>query len=88
MVWPQSVGQLEELVALCCHVPRVPLGTGHEGGINAVQGGNSFDLCHTDTLTELSLQDFLVTVGPVSPAKAFNSHLCGAGLWFPVETAG
>lgn len=41
MVWPQAVGQVQELAALChrCRVPMVPFGTGTglEGGVNAVQ---------------------------------------------------
>ena len=41
VVWPQAVGQVQELAALCyrCRVPMVPFGTGTglEGGVNAVQ---------------------------------------------------
>lgn len=40
-MWPQAVGQVQELAALCyrCRVPMVPFGTGTglEGGVNAVQ---------------------------------------------------
>lgn len=41
VVWPQAVGQVQELAALChrSRVPMVPFGTGTglEGGVNAVQ---------------------------------------------------
>ncbi|NXQ90723.1 LDHD protein, partial [Nyctibius grandis] len=41
VVWPQAVGQVQELAALCHrhHVPMVPFGTGTgvEGGVNAVK---------------------------------------------------
>nr|XP_021390882.2 probable D-lactate dehydrogenase, mitochondrial isoform X1 [Lonchura striata domestica] len=41
VVWPQAVGQVQELAALCHRrrVPMVPFGTGTglEGGVNAVQ---------------------------------------------------
>ncbi|NWI54003.1 LDHD protein, partial [Calyptomena viridis] len=89
VVWPQSVGQVQELAALCyrCRVPMVPFGTGTglEGGVNAVQGGVCFDLSRMDTITELSLEDFSVTVEPGVTRKALNSHLRGTGLWFPVD---
>lgn len=95
VVWPQAVGQVQELAALChrCRVPMVPFGTGTglEGGVNAVQvpppppaalsppglsgpgraqspgspvcqGGVCFDLSRMDGITELSLEDFSVTV--------------------------
>ncbi|XP_027554070.1 probable D-lactate dehydrogenase, mitochondrial isoform X1 [Neopelma chrysocephalum] len=89
VVWPQSVGQVQELAALCYRrrVPMVPFGTGTglEGGVNAVQGGVCFDLSRMDTIAELSLEDFSVTVEPGVTRKALNSHLRGTGLWFPVD---
>ncbi|NWX68728.1 LDHD protein, partial [Alca torda] len=89
VVWPQSVGQVQELAALCyrCRVPMVPFGTGTglEGGVNAVQGGVCFDLSRMDAITELSLEDFSVAVEPGVTRKALNSHLHGTGLWFPVD---
>ncbi|XP_075571497.1 putative D-lactate dehydrogenase, mitochondrial isoform X2 [Pelecanus crispus] len=89
VVWPQAVGQVQELAALCsrCHVPMVPFGTGTglEGGVNAVQGGVCFDLSRMDAITELSLEDFSVAVEPGVTRKALNSHLRGTGLWFPVD---
>ncbi|NXW24956.1 LDHD protein, partial [Circaetus pectoralis] len=89
VVWPQAVGQVQELAALCyrCHVPMVPFGTGTglEGGVNAVQGGVCFDLSRMDAIAELSLEDFSVTVEPGVTRKALNSHLRGTGLWFPVD---
>ncbi|NXC23568.1 LDHD protein, partial [Campylorhamphus procurvoides] len=92
VVWPQSVGQVQELAKLChrCHVPMVPFGTGTglEGGVNAVQGSVCFDLSRMDTIAELSLEDFSVTVEPGVTRKALNSHLRGTGLWFPVGTMG
>ncbi|NWQ62814.1 LDHD protein, partial [Neopipo cinnamomea] len=92
VVWPRSVGQVQELAALCYRrrVPMVPFGTGTglEGGVNAVQGGVCFDLSRMDTIAELSLEDFSVTVEPGVTRKALNSHLCGTGLWFPVGTVG
>ncbi|NXW39385.1 LDHD protein, partial [Phaetusa simplex] len=90
VVWPQSVGQVQELAALCyrCRVPMVPFGTGTglEGGVNAVQGGVCFDLSRMDAIAELSLEDFSVAVEPGVTRKALNSHLRGTGLWFPVGT--
>ncbi|NXW09176.1 LDHD protein, partial [Fregetta grallaria] len=92
VVWPQAVGQVQELAALCyrCRVPMVPFGTGTglEGGVNAVQGGVCFDLSRMDAIAELSLEDFRVAVEPGVTRKALNSHLCGTGLWFPVGTVG
>ncbi|NXV33019.1 LDHD protein, partial [Rissa tridactyla] len=92
VVWPQSVGQVQELAALCyrCRVPMVPFGTGTglEGGVNAVQGGVCFDLSRMDAIAELSLEDFSVAVEPGVTRKALNSHLRGTGLWFPVGTVG
>ncbi|XP_027571927.1 probable D-lactate dehydrogenase, mitochondrial [Pipra filicauda] len=92
VVWPQSVGQVQELAALCYRrrVPMVPFGTGTglEGGVNAVQGGVCFDLSRMDSIAELSLEDFSVTVEPGVTRKALNSHLRGTGLWFPVGTVG
>lgn len=121
VVWPQAVGQVQELAALChrCRVPMVPFGTGTglEGGVNAVQvpppgpaalsppglagpgraqspgspvcqGGVCFDLSRMDGITELSLEDFSVTVEPGVTRKALNKHLRGTGLWFPVGTVG
>ncbi|XP_049660164.1 probable D-lactate dehydrogenase, mitochondrial [Accipiter gentilis] len=89
VVWPQAVGQVQELAALCyrCRVPMVPFGTGTglEGGVNAVQGGVCFDLSRMDAIAELSLEDFSVTVEPGVTRKALNSHLRGTGLWFPVD---
>ncbi|XP_076205535.1 putative D-lactate dehydrogenase, mitochondrial isoform X2 [Aptenodytes patagonicus] len=89
VVWPQAVGQVQELAALCyrCRVPMVPFGTGTglEGGVNAVQGGICFDLSRMDTITELSLEDFSVAVEPGVTRKALNNHLRGTGLWFPVD---
>ncbi|XP_051627303.1 probable D-lactate dehydrogenase, mitochondrial isoform X2 [Manacus candei] len=89
VVWPQSVGQVQELAALCYRrrVPMVPFGTGTglEGGVNAVQGGVCFDLSRMDSIAELSLEDFSVTVEPGVTRKALNSHLRGTGLWFPVD---
>ncbi|KAK2530065.1 hypothetical protein Q9233_006450 [Columba guinea] len=89
VVWPQAVGQVQELAALChrCHVPMVPFGTGTglEGGVNAVQGGVCFDLSRMDAITELSLEDFSVAVEPGVTRKALNSYLRGTGLWFPVD---
>uniref|UniRef100_A0A663DS52 Lactate dehydrogenase D n=1 Tax=Aquila chrysaetos chrysaetos TaxID=223781 RepID=A0A663DS52_AQUCH len=90
VVWPQAVGQVQELAALCyrCRVPMVPFGTGTglEGGVNAVQGGVCFDLSRMDAIAELSLEDFSVTVEPGVTRKALNSHLRGTGLWFPVDS--
>ncbi|KAF1675999.1 putative D-lactate dehydrogenase, mitochondrial, partial [Pygoscelis papua] len=41
VVWPQAVGQVQELAALCYRycVPMVPFGTGTglKGGVNALQ---------------------------------------------------
>uniref|UniRef100_A0A8D0F892 D-lactate dehydrogenase (cytochrome) n=1 Tax=Strix occidentalis caurina TaxID=311401 RepID=A0A8D0F892_STROC len=92
VVWPQAVGQVQELAALCyrCRVPMVPFGTGTglEGGVNAVQGGVCFDLSRMDAIAELSLEDFSVAVEPGVTRKALNSHLRGTGLWFPVGTVG
>ncbi|XP_015495526.1 probable D-lactate dehydrogenase, mitochondrial isoform X2 [Parus major] len=92
VVWPQAVGQVQELAALChrCRVPMVPFGTGTglEGGVNAVQGGVCFDLSRMDAIAELSLEDFSVTVEPGVTRKALNKHLRGTGLWFPVGTVG
>ncbi|XP_075017319.1 putative D-lactate dehydrogenase, mitochondrial [Calonectris borealis] len=92
VVWPQAVGQVQELAALCsrCRVPMVPFGTGTglEGGVNAVQGGVCFDLSRMDAITELSLEDFSVAVEPGVTRKALNSHLRGTGLWFPVDVLG
>ncbi|NWS64194.1 LDHD protein, partial [Chunga burmeisteri] len=89
VVWPQAVGQVQELAELCyrCRVPMVPFGTGTglEGGVNAVQGGVCFDLSRMDAITELSLEDFSVAVEPGVTRKALNSHLRGTGLWFPVD---
>ncbi|XP_017596302.1 PREDICTED: probable D-lactate dehydrogenase, mitochondrial [Corvus brachyrhynchos] len=89
VVWPQAVGQVQELAALChrCRVPMVPFGTGTglEGGVNAVQGGVCFDLSRMDAIAELSLEDFSVTVEPGVTRKALNKHLRGTGLWFPVD---
>ncbi|KAF1589681.1 UNVERIFIED_CONTAM: putative D-lactate dehydrogenase, mitochondrial, partial [Eudyptes pachyrhynchus] len=89
VVWPQAVGQVQELAALCyrCRVPMVPFGTGTglEGGVNAVQGGICFDLSRMDTIAELSLEDFSVAVEPGVTRKALNSHLRDTGLWFPVD---
>ncbi|NXF55934.1 LDHD protein, partial [Oceanites oceanicus] len=89
VVWPQAVGQVQELAALCyrCRVPMVPFGTGTglEGGVNAVQGGVCFDLSRMDAIAELSLEDFTVAVEPGVTRKALNSHLRGTGLWFPVD---
>ncbi|XP_014812843.1 PREDICTED: probable D-lactate dehydrogenase, mitochondrial, partial [Calidris pugnax] len=89
VVWPQSVGQVQELAALCyrCRVPMVPFGTGTglEGGVNAVQGGVCFDLSRMDAIAELSLEDFTVAVEPGVTRKALNRHLHGTGLWFPVD---
>ncbi|XP_065497305.1 probable D-lactate dehydrogenase, mitochondrial isoform X4 [Caloenas nicobarica] len=89
VVWPQAVGQVQDLAALChrCRVPMVPFGTGTglEGGVNAVQGGVCFDLSRMDAITELSLEDFSVAVEPGVTRKALNSHLRGTGLWFPVD---
>ncbi|XP_065704667.1 probable D-lactate dehydrogenase, mitochondrial isoform X1 [Patagioenas fasciata] len=89
VVWPQAVGQVQELAALChrCRVPMVPFGTGTglEGGVNAVQGGVCFDLSRMDAITELSLEDFSVAVEPGVTRKALNSYLRGTGLWFPVD---
>uniref|UniRef100_A0A8D0F7I5 Probable D-lactate dehydrogenase, mitochondrial n=1 Tax=Strix occidentalis caurina TaxID=311401 RepID=A0A8D0F7I5_STROC len=89
VVWPQAVGQVQELAALCyrCRVPMVPFGTGTglEGGVNAVQGGVCFDLSRMDAIAELSLEDFSVAVEPGVTRKALNSHLRGTGLWFPVD---
>ncbi|XP_071613197.1 probable D-lactate dehydrogenase, mitochondrial isoform X2 [Heliangelus exortis] len=89
VVWPQSVGQVQELAELCHRhrVPMVPFGTGTglEGGVNAVQGGVSFDLSRMDAITELSLEDFSVMVEPGVTRKALNNHLRGTGLWFPVD---
>ncbi|GAB0195678.1 probable D-lactate dehydrogenase, mitochondrial [Grus japonensis] len=89
VVWPQAVGQVQELAALCyrCRVPMVPFGTGTglEGGVNAVQGGVCFDLSRMDAITELSLEDFSVAVEPGVTRKALNGHLRGTGLWFPVD---
>ncbi|XP_068267129.1 probable D-lactate dehydrogenase, mitochondrial isoform X1 [Nyctibius grandis] len=89
VVWPQAVGQVQELAALCHrhHVPMVPFGTGTgvEGGVNAVKGGVCFDLSRMDAITELSLEDFSVSVEPGVTHKALNSHLRGTGLWFPVD---
>ncbi|KAM9228487.1 putative D-lactate dehydrogenase, mitochondrial [Leptosomus discolor] len=89
VVWPQAVGQVQELAALCyrSYVPMVPFGTGTglEGGVNAVQGGVCFDLSRMDAITELSLEDFSVAVEPGVTRKALNSHLRGTGLWFPVD---
>ncbi|NXJ90374.1 LDHD protein, partial [Corythaixoides concolor] len=92
VVWPQAVGQVQELATLCyrCHVPMVPYGTstGLDGGINAMQGGICFDLSHMDAIAELSLEDFSVAVEPSITCKALNSHLRGTGLWFPISTVG
>uniref|UniRef100_A0A8B9FWV0 Probable D-lactate dehydrogenase, mitochondrial n=1 Tax=Amazona collaria TaxID=241587 RepID=A0A8B9FWV0_9PSIT len=89
VVWPHAVGQVQELAALCYRyrVPMVPFGTGTglEGGVNAVQGGVCFDLSHMDTIMELSLEDFSVSVEPGVTRKALNSYLRGTGLWFPVD---
>ncbi|CAM9447912.1 unnamed protein product [Bubo scandiacus] len=89
VVWPQAVGQVQELAALCyrCRVPMVPFGTGTglEGGVNAVQGGVCFDLSCMDAIAELSLEDFSVAVEPGVTRKALNSHLRGTGLWFPID---
>ncbi|KAM6118094.1 putative D-lactate dehydrogenase, mitochondrial [Pterocles gutturalis] len=89
VVWPQAVGQVQELAALCYRyrVPMVPFGTGTglEGGVNAVQGGVCFDLSRMDAIAELSLEDFSVAVEPGVTRKALNSHLRGTGLWFPVD---
>lgn len=41
-----------------------------------------------DAITELSLEDFSVTVEPGVTRKALNKHLRGTGLWFPVGTVG
>ncbi|NXC62014.1 LDHD protein, partial [Aleadryas rufinucha] len=92
VVWPQAVGQVQELAALChrSRVPMVPFGTGTglEGGVNAVQGGVCFDLSRMDAIAELSLEDFSVTVEPGVTRKALNKHLRGTGLWVPVGTVG
>ncbi|NXY27065.1 LDHD protein, partial [Atrichornis clamosus] len=92
MVWPQAVGQVQELAALCyrCRVPMVPFGTGTglEGGVNAVQGGICFNLSRMEAIAELSLEDFSVTVEPGVTRKALNKHLRGTGLWFPIGSGG
>ncbi|XP_051485204.1 probable D-lactate dehydrogenase, mitochondrial isoform X2 [Apus apus] len=89
VVWPQTVGQVQELAELCHRhrLPMVPFGTGTglEGGVNAVQGGVCFDLSRMDSISELSLEDFSVMVEPGVTRKALNSHLRGTGLWFPVD---
>ncbi|NXX99440.1 LDHD protein, partial [Centropus bengalensis] len=89
VVWPQAVGQVQELAALCSRsrVPMVPFGTGTglEGGVNAVQGGVCFDLSRMDAITELSLEDFSVAVEPGVTRKALNNYLRDTGLWFPVD---
>ncbi|XP_053934664.1 probable D-lactate dehydrogenase, mitochondrial isoform X1 [Cuculus canorus] len=89
VVWPQAVGQVQELAALCyrSRVPMVPFGTGTglEGGVNAVQGGVCFDLSRMDAITELSLEDFSVVVEPGVTRKALNNYLRDTGLWFPVD---
>ncbi|XP_017679650.1 PREDICTED: probable D-lactate dehydrogenase, mitochondrial [Lepidothrix coronata] len=90
--WEIGLHLVQELAALCYRrrVPMVPFGTGTglEGGVNAVQGGVCFDLSRMDSIAELSLEDFSVTVEPGVTRKALNSHLRGTGLWFPVGTAG
>ncbi|NXY35739.1 LDHD protein, partial [Pomatorhinus ruficollis] len=54
-------------------------------GASACQGGVCFDLSRMDAITELSLEDFSVTVEPGVTRKALNKHLRGTGLWFPVD---
>lgn len=85
-MWPQAVGQVQELAALChrCRVPMVPFGTGTglEGGVNAVQVSalpaplTSWVL----TITEPGLKDSLAIVEPGVTCKALNKHLLGTGL--------
>lgn len=71
---PRTSDALVALGAWLCPQLRVPL----------CQGGVCFDLSRMDTIAELSLEDFSVTVEPGVTRKALNKHLRGTGLWFPV----
>ncbi|XP_059681068.1 probable D-lactate dehydrogenase, mitochondrial [Gavia stellata] len=91
VVWPQAVGQVQELAALCYRhrVPMVPFGTGTglEGGVNAVQGGVCSDLSRMDAITELSLKDVSVLVEPAFPDEVM-AGACSrfSGLELPAAT--
>ncbi|XP_029464731.1 probable D-lactate dehydrogenase, mitochondrial isoform X1 [Rhinatrema bivittatum] len=89
VVWPQNVEQVSRLARICYqhNVPIIPFGTGTglEGGVGAVRGGICFSLSHMDSILDLNVADFHVTVEPGVTRKALNSYLRDSGLWFPVD---
>lgn len=86
---PTSVDQIRECVKYCYEndIPIVPVGarTGLEGGIHAIRGGVSFDMCQMRDIIEVNSEDLDCQVQAGLSWRDLNDNIKSLGLWFPVD---
>lgn len=86
---PTSVDQIQQCVKYCYErsIPIIPVGarTGLEGGIHAVQGGVSFDMCQMKTIISVNHDDLDCHVEAGLSWRDLNDQIRSHGLWFPVD---
>ena len=89
VIWPKSVQEVSEIVALC-NARKVPVvafgaGTSVEGHVSAPHGGVCIDMSGMNELIEVSEADGYCVVQPGITREDLDARLKGTGLFFPVD---
>ncbi|MHB8296330.1 MAG: FAD-binding oxidoreductase [Acidimicrobiales bacterium] len=89
VVYATSVADVQAALAWCreAGVALIPYaaGTSLEGSLVPVGSAVSLDLSGMNKVLEVRVEDFAGKVEPGITRSAFNSHLAGTGLFFPVD---
>ena len=91
VVWPTTNEEVAQIVRACAEhrFPIIPFGTGTavEGGVVAVQGGVTVDLCRMNNILRVNSDDMDATVQAGVTRKQLNQHLdqLGTNLLFPID---
>lgn len=90
-VWPQSTGQVAEILKLANKekIPVIPrgAGTGLSGMAIPVRGGIVLDLSHMNEILEINIEDRLAVVQPGVVYEDFQNALAPTGFFFPPDPA-
>jgi len=89
VAFPKSIEEVSEIVKICAKyaMPVIPFGTGTalEGGVNAINGGLSIDMCQMNNITRVSAEDMDCSVQAGVTRRELNEYLRDTGLFFPVD---
>lgn len=88
-ITPTSSKQIQHCIKYCYEndIPIIPVGarTGLEGGIHALKGGVSFDMCQMRDLIQVNPDDLDCHVQAGLSWRDLNEQIRSHGLWFPVD---